>query len=124
MSLHFAATWRPVTRVVSYGALGDTLLVAKCPDTTPAIRGYLQEAEKSTTGHAKQTCVGLTRIMGTPNTYLWEGIVQGMPDLWNPDLLATMDAFGIAAIFDDHATRSGRQLWIVEMFNDRLLTLN
>jgi len=108
MTPHFAATWGPATQVAGHGALKDTLLVAKCPDTAPVIRGYLRETEKLTTDHAKQTCVGLTRMMGTPNAYLWEGIVQGMPDLWNPDLLAVMGVFGITVIFDGHATHSGR----------------
>ena len=40
-------------RTVDCGALGDTLFVAQCLDTTPVIRRYLRDVGKSTTDHAK-----------------------------------------------------------------------
>ena len=36
-------------RIVGYGALEDTSLVARRPGTVPVIRRYLRETEKSTT---------------------------------------------------------------------------
>jgi len=48
-----AAAWGSATQTVGDGTLEDTSLVAQCQDTAPVVHGYLREAEKSTTDHAK-----------------------------------------------------------------------
>lgn len=106
-------------RTVGCGAPEDTLFAAQCPDTTPVIRRYLQEAEKSIIDHAKpQTYVALTRIIGTRQIWLGETIVRGAPlELWrtdvrNGDLVAVRltDVMSVGVFFDDHAAHSKRQL--------------
>jgi len=48
MGTPFAAAWRSTTQALGNGAPGGIVLVAQCPDITPAI---LREAEGSTTNH-------------------------------------------------------------------------
>ena len=60
--------------------------------------------------------VALTRIIGTRQIWLWEGIVRGAPlewgctDVWNLVAVRLTDVLSVAIIFDDHATHSKRQL--------------
>ena len=63
-----------------------------------------------------------TRIIGTRQIRLWEGIVRGTPlewgrtDVWNRDLVAVRlaDALSVVVIFDDHAAHPECQLIVDE----------
>jgi hypothetical protein len=92
-------------------ACGPTPGYNACDPPLSARRGEINNRSREA-----QIYVALTRIIGTRQIWLWEGVVRGTPlewwrtDVWNLVAVRLTDVLSIVVIFNDHATHPERQL--------------